>query len=301
MTTRRQAISALGMAGMGTLMPSLGQKSIPLKESGFLFCLNTVSVSKQGLGLQKYIEIASAAGYDGIEVWIRDVEQYFESGNTALQLKRLMEDHHIQIENAIGFAPWFTGGKTGFDQMKKEMEMMALLGCRRIAAPIVAPGTEKPFDLFEVGLRYRELIALGRETGVMPQLEFWGASKVFWHIGQAMMVVAAANDPDARILADVYHMYRGNSGYESLKMLDGKMIEIFHMNDFVSSIPREEQKDSDRVYPGDGAAPFKQIIADLKQMGGIKVLSIELFNEEYWKNDPLSVAKTGLEKMKNLV
>jgi hypothetical protein len=31
------------------------------------------------------------------------------------------------------------------------------------------------------------------------------------------------------------------------------------------------------------------------------VLSLELFNPEYWKQDPLQVARTGLEKMKAAV
>jgi 2-keto-myo-inositol isomerase len=44
-------------------------------------------------------------------------------------------------------------------------------------------------------------------------------------------------------------------------------------------------------------APFKQIVSSLRSMGGLKVLSLELFNAEYWKKDPLVVARTGLEKM----
>jgi 2-keto-myo-inositol isomerase len=63
----------------------------------------------------------------------------------------------------------------------------------------------------------------------------------------------------------------------------------------------EEQTDSDRIYPGDGAAPLKQILRDLMRMGGKKVLSLELFNETYWKQDALQVARTGLQKMKRLV
>ncbi|HLF33812.1 MAG TPA: TIM barrel protein, partial [Cyclobacteriaceae bacterium] len=141
---------------------------------------------------------------------------------------------------------------------------------------------------------------LGRQAGVMPQLEFWGSSGVLWHIGQALMIVAASGDKDARILPDVYHMFRGNSSFETLKLIDGSLIEVFHFNDFVSSVPRENQRDSDRVYPGDGVAPFDQILTDLKNMGGEKILSLELFNESYWKQDPLDVAKTGLQKMKNL-
>jgi sugar phosphate isomerase/epimerase len=177
------------------------------------------------------------------------------------------------------------------------MEMVAALGCTRIAAP--AAGVKMLPDLFKVGERYRELLALGRETGVTPQLEFWGAS-VFFHMGQALMAVAVANDPGVRILPDVYHMFRGNSGFESLNMIDGKLIDIIHMNDYPSTIPREKMEDKDRVYPGDGIAPMKEIFADLKKLDGQKILSLELFNREYWKQDPLHVAKTGLEKMKTL-
>jgi sugar phosphate isomerase/epimerase len=81
-------------------------------------------------------------------------------------------------------------------------------------------------------------------------------------------------------------------------MLDGNVIEIFHMNDYPGDIEREKMEDKDRIYPGDGVAPLKQIIGDLKEMEGIKILSLELFNREYWKEDPLQVAKTGLEKMR---
>ena len=111
---------------------------------------------------------------------------------------------------------------------------------------------------------------------------------------------AVANDPGVRILADVYHLYRGDSGFESLKMIDGRLIEIFHMNDYPGDIPREKMEDKDRIYPGDGIAPLKQILTDLKNMGGPKILSLELFNREYWKQDAYQVAKTGLEKMKRV-
>ena len=112
---------------------------------------------------------------------------------------------------------------------------------------------------------------------------------------------AAANDPDARILPDVYHLFRGGSGFEGLKLVNGKAIEVIHINDYPGNKPVHEQTDSDRVYPGDGAAPLKQILTDLKSMGGVKVLSLELFNKSYWSQDALAVAKTGLQKMKVLV
>ncbi len=299
MSSRRNVIKTLGLGAAIMVTPSLNAR--PARTSSqFRYCLNTSTISGQKQGILKYIEIASKAGYDGVELWVGDIQSYLQEGNSVQNLRKHLQDSGLKFENAIGFAPWMVDDevqrKAGFEQMKEEMEILAELGCNRVAAP--AAGVKAPLDLFQAGERYKALLELGRSIGVMPQLEFWGAFPFFHHLGQTLMVAAVANDADARILPDVYHLHRGNSGYEGLKMLDGKLIEVFHMNDFVTDIPREKQEDKDRVYPGDGGAPMKQILTDLKNMGGDKVLSLELFNRTLWEKDPLEVAKTGLEKMK---
>ena len=302
---RSDVIKTLGLATGMALAPQLAFSNTKKTAAKFRFCLNTSTISGQKSGLQKYLEIATQAGYDGVEVWVQDVKAYKEQGHSLKALKKFLDDSRLTVDDAIGFAPWMVDDdqqrKAGFEQMKQEMDMMAELGCTRIAAPSsgVKPGV--PLDLAKVGERYKQLLDLGRQTGVMPQLEFWGSSPVFYSLGQALMAAAAANDPDVRILPDVYHLFRGGSGFESLKMVNGKIIDVIHFNDYPSSIPREEQKDKDRLYPGDGVAPLKEIVMDLANMGGTKVLSLELFNPEYWKNDLLSIAKTGLEKMRKVV
>ena len=44
-----------------------------------------------------------------------------------------------------------------------------------------------------------------------------------------------------------------------------------------------------------------EILGALNEMGGTKILSVELFNPEYYKQDANKVATTALNKMKNLV
>lgn len=295
---RRTTLKTLSAATGGVLLPHLGPSQNPAAKATFRFCLNTSTISGQQVGLLSMIDIAAKAGYEGIELWVRDVKQHLDAGNSAASLKRYLTDRHLTVENAIGFAPWLSG-EQGMAQMKQEMEMMASIGCRRIAAPVM--GLTPPLDLAMVGRQYRQLIELGHQTGLRPLLEFWGASELLSTIGQAMMAAAVANHPEVSILADVYHLFRGDSGFDSLKMLRGDVLEVFHLNDFVDSIPRTQQKDSDRVYPGDGVAPLGQILSDLAAMGGTKVLSLELFNPTYWKQDALIVAKTGLAKMKQAV
>ena len=302
MTSRRKIIKTLGLSPALLLAPQFSEAKTSDKTS-FSYCLNTSTISGQNPGILKYIEIAAQAGYDGIELWIGDIKAFLEEGNDIAPLRKHLEDHHLKLENAIGFAPWMAEDeatkKKGFAQIKEEMEILADLGGKRIAAPGI--GATAPVDLFRAGQSYRELLDLGRSTGVMPQLEFWGAFDPFHHLGQTLMVAAVANDPDARLLPDVYHLFRGGSGFDGLKLLNTQSVEIFHLNDYPADIPREKQADKDRVYPGDGAAPMGDIIRAIHDMGGSKVLSLELFNPSYWKEDPLAVAKTGLRKMKEQV
>lgn len=302
MNHRRNILKGLTLLSATTLLTKPTNAHPLLKKSKFSYCLNTSTIRGQNPGIEKYIEIAAEAGYDGIELWVEDIKRFVDEKG-APALKKILTDHKIKAENAIGFAPWMASdaerSANGFKQMEEEMNMLASIGCSRIAAPAI--GNDGPIDLLAAGEKYKRLLELGRKTGVKPQLEFWGAFKPFHHLGQAMAVASAANDPDACILADVYHLFRGGSGYDGLKLLSGNAIEIFHMNDYVSTIPREQQQDKDRVYPGDGAAPMGSIMADLAAMGGEKVLSLELFNPTYWEQDPLEVAKTGLAKMKQAV
>ena len=302
---RRESLKAIGLATAGLMFPKTGVNFSGKEETNFRFCLNTSTISGQNLGLMQNIEIASRAGYDSLELWIRDIQEYLDDGNSLTSLNRYIRDTGIEIANAIGFSPWLSDiyetSERGFSQMRVEMDMLASIGCTRIAAAPAGEFEHSELNLFEAGEKYRRLLDLGRETGVTPQLEFWGSSPVLFHMGQIMMAAAVADDAGVRLLPDVYHLFRGGSGFESLKMLQGNMIEVFHINDYPGGKPREEQNDSDRIYPGDGAAPMKQIYADLKAMGGVKYLSLELFNRTYWQQDALEVAKTGLKKMKQFV
>ncbi|HEY8513064.1 MAG TPA: sugar phosphate isomerase/epimerase family protein [Cyclobacteriaceae bacterium] len=301
---RRNVLKTVAAATGLSLAGALPVSATPArrKDQKFKLCLNTSTISGQRLGVEKYIDITARAGYDAIEVWIGDLRAYMNEGKSLAALKKLASDAGVEIVNAIGFAQWMADEdekrKAGVAQLKEEMEIMAALGCTRIAAP--AAGVTSPPDLYKAGERYKVILELGRQTGVTPQLEVWGASP-FSHLGQALMVAAVANDPDAHILADVYHLHRGNSGFDCMKLLDGKAVDIFHMNDYPASIPREQLQDKDRIYPGDGVAPLKVVLTHLKNMTGPKILSLELFNRDYWQQDPLTVAKTGLEKMRRVV
>lgn len=297
---RRKALKIAAVAGVAATLPEIAGSGTSKKQTNFKFCLNTSTISGQNPGLEGYLNIASKAGYDGVELWVRDVKNYLKKGNTTESLKKYIKEKGLSVEGAIGFAPWLKSTE-GMQQMRAEMELMKSIGCKRMAAPASGFKKDEALDFADAGKKFHDLLEIGAEVGIQPCLEFWGASPVLWHMGQVLQIAALANHPNAKILADVYHMFRGGSGFDTLKLLNGNVLELFHMNDYPGDIPRLQQNDSNRIFPGDGVAPINKILDHLKIMGGEKVLSLELFNPSYWKQDAQTLAKTGLIKMKKLV
>lgn len=276
-------------------------------ETKFSYCLNMSTIREQTKDIKQQIKIASEAGYNGIEPWMRHLQSYIDSGGSLKDLNKMIQDAGLTVDSAIGFANWIVDDpdkrKKGLEDAKRDMDILAQIGGTRIAAPpIGAHGQDAPkLDPFVMAERYRSLLEVGDETGVVPQLEVWGFSKNLSRLGESVMVCVEASHPKACLLPDVYHIFRGGSDFGGLELLHDNAIQAFHMNDYPAEPAREKMKDADRVYPGDGVAPLSNILNMIGGKGRTVVLSLELFNPNYWKQDALQVAKTGLAKMKSSV
>ncbi len=307
--SRRRALKITGAISTGsflTLLPKQTAKASPRNDiPDFYYCLNTGTIRGQKLGIVKEIEVTAQAGYDAIEPWVRSIQQYVEDGGSLMDLRKRIEDAGLTVESAIAFSRWIVDDESqrtqGFEDAKRDMDILAQIGGKRIAAPPAGATNEPGLNLLQAAERYHALLELGKKMGVIPQIEVWGFSKNLHRLGESMFVAIESGHPDACLLPDVFHIYKGGSDFTGLQLLSAKAIQVFHMNDYPADPPREKANDSHRVYPGDGVAPLNQILQSLYSTGKGKVLSLELFNRSYWEQDALQVAKTGLAKMKEAV
>jgi len=196
---RRNAILTLGSIGAASAIPNTLQANVLVKKSpAFTYCLNTSTISGQKPGITKYIDIAAKAGYDGIELWTNDIKEYLKNGNKLNDLAKIIDSAGLKVENAIGFAPWMVSDnekrRLGLIQLEEEMNWLAALGGKRIAAPPAGVGKDEPIDWLQAGLRYKAALDLGRKTAVMPQLEFWGPPRPMFPLRQAVSAAAPPTD-----------------------------------------------------------------------------------------------------------
>jgi sugar phosphate isomerase/epimerase len=256
------------------------------------------------LGLVDEIEITAEAGYDGIEPWIRELDAYVEGGGSLSKLAQIVERAGLDVPNAIGFFEWAVDDvdrrAAALDEARRNLDMCAAIGCERLAAP-PSGITDAVIPLPVVAERYRAVLDLAEGTGVTPVVEFWGISRTLGRLGEAVYVAMESGHRDACVLADVYHMYKGGSPHNGLRLVGPQTLGLVHMNDYPPTPDLKTISDADRLYPGDGIAPLGQILRDLQVAGFRGMLSLELFNETYWAQDANSVARTGLERMQAAV
>ncbi|HET6879345.1 MAG TPA: sugar phosphate isomerase/epimerase, partial [Pirellulales bacterium] len=79
--TRRRLLAHAGLAAgataaMHTTLPAEEHRRPSAKNTAFRYCLNTSTVRGQKLGIEQEIDLAAKAGYDAIEPWINEIDEY---------------------------------------------------------------------------------------------------------------------------------------------------------------------------------------------------------------------------------
>ena len=89
--TRRDVIGrvplALGAglaAGATSWLPDSKAAAVPVAPGSypFRFCLNTSTIRGQKVPLEQEVDLASEVGYDAIEPWIREIDEYVKAGGS---------------------------------------------------------------------------------------------------------------------------------------------------------------------------------------------------------------------------
>ena len=259
------------------------------------YCLNASTIRPQSL--MEKIRIAGQTGYKAIELWNDDLTAHEEAGGSLTDVKQALIDHGLAVPTVIAMHGWL--GSEGeakaqaLEEARRKMEQAVQVGAQyAIASPPM-----EPFDLRRGGADYRELLNIGEEIGVRPAMEYLGFMKSGYTIEQAWQIAQDADHPNSCMIMDPFHILRGGGSIESIALIPADKVAIWHWNDVPGNKPFLQQNDADRVMPGDGVGPLKEIENLALAQGYEGYVSLELFNEELWRKDPTEVAKLGMEKM----
>lgn len=267
------------------------------KVSPFPIIMNTSTI--RPASLVDKIRVTHEAGYDGIELWIDDIAQYEKDGGNVEDLGKDIRDRGMFVHDVIGLWNCMPPTQEEFDaslvETRERLRLMSAVGSKHAAA--IPTPDRVDFDLKWGTHCYKTLMDIGmNDYNVQVAFEFIGFLKGVHRLGQALAVAFDTDDERACLINDTFHLFRGGSGFNCMKLLQGKFTADLHFNDVPGDVPREQMGDEHRVMPGDGILPLEQMLRDMVATGYTGPLSLEIFNRTYWEMDPAEVARIGLDK-----
>ncbi|MCA8999015.1 MAG: sugar phosphate isomerase/epimerase [Planctomycetaceae bacterium] len=264
----------------------------------FRYSLNSSTI--QPTPILDKIRVAAQAGYEGIELWHADIDEHLSRGGNLKEIRQAVEDHGLVVPTTIMLKGWCepdgSAYEEGLAECRRRMEQSVAVG----APHAVAGPPHSGVDFQRAAERYGRLLEIGIEMGVRPSVEYLGFAQEVNTIADALRIMEGSGHPEATIVLDPFHDYRGGGGHDDIARLKPNQIAVCHFDDAPASPPALEQRDPDRVMPGDGVIPLSHFLNLLRKIGYTGFLSLELFREDLWAQDPLEVAKQGLTAMKRV-
>jgi sugar phosphate isomerase/epimerase len=239
------------------------------------------------------IKAYAKASFEAVEIWLPKLYEFLK-GATLDEAKKLLKENGIKPVCACFHGDLMLSEG---EKRKKVIEQFneKLKICNALEIPfLVVVGdfpsevNEKSYEiasenLFEAG-------NIAEKYGVGLAVEFIAGANFIGCLSTAKLIVEKTNHKNVGILFDTFHFYRGISKMEDIDNVNGEKIFFVHIND-VANKPREILTDKDRVLPGEGIMPLKEIVKRLKKIKYDGYYSLELFNEKLWELDPFTASK----------
>jgi len=255
--------------------------------------LNGATTMRADLSID--ILAASAAGYDLLEIWSAKLYGYLES-RTIADLKAEFDAAKIKPYSINSIEHITFRSPEDYAKIKGECETLSViagqLGCPYIVVvPGKLPGGATNTVIIEESVRVlRELALIAEQYGVGLAFEFLGqADCSVQTLDLCNEIVEKVDRENVGNVIDTFHFYAGDSTLEAIDTMRPEKLFVFHIND-AENLPKGELTDAQRLYPGTGILPIREIKASLDKIGYDRMVSIEIFRPEYWEQDPFEVA-----------
>ncbi|MBK8049563.1 MAG: sugar phosphate isomerase/epimerase [Anaerolineales bacterium] len=251
--------------------------------------------------LETDVAVSRDAGYRGLELWAAKVDTYLET-HSLEELKALFETSGVAplSLNALVFVGFRGDEYPDIQKRCKEMcEIAAAINCPMLVVVPSPTLTRWELPWSDVVAEYvkvlRDLSDIASPYGTRLSFEFLGFGWCTVRTPRgAWEIIKQVDRANVGMTVDCAHLYAGGGLLNELDDLDPAKVFAFHLDD-LEDTPKEAITDYTRLYPGIGVIPLDEICRRMSAIGYNDTCSIELFQPEYWKWEPLKVAQQARE------
>lgn len=278
-----------------------------IRTDNLVLCAGTLI----GTPLFDRLAPARAAGFTGISVFASECEALAAQGITLGEQRRRINDAGLEVAEVEIVAKWLPDqkprpGMPGWSSdlltrltPEAVLPIAEELGARSV---IVAEAFGVPFHAEAMAEGFAAVCDHFQSAGIELALEFITGSSIST-LGQAAEIVRLANRANGGILLDSWHLFRGGSSLETLRMLPGSAIKSIQISDApaIVSDDIEHEMTHARLLPGDGAFDLAGLLDALQAIGCAARIGVEVFSDSLATLPASAVAQRCMIAAQNLI
>jgi sugar phosphate isomerase/epimerase len=263
-----------------------------LDQHDLILCSGTLL----GHPLRAKIRAAAEAGYAGITLWPDDVAQAHAEGLSDDDIRKLLADHGQVVVDMDPLLDWTPEAKPRPGEaavsVTPEHEFYAIAEAFGARSLNVVQGFGKTLDLDRAAEDLAGVCDRARDHGLIVTIEFLPWSGIP-NVAVALDLVRRTGRPNATVLVDTWHWFRGGADLTMLRALPGVMVGSVQLNDATGTGPANMMLESmqNRLMPGDGAIPIVEVVRILDAIGSKAPIGVEVFHESHARLDAGDVAR----------
>lgn len=267
--------------------------------------INQATLMKSSMEL--FLNSVARAGFKGVELR-RDQTFSYLKDHAIRELKYLLDENGLNCISFNAIELFSLCSKRKFNKIMKYTERLMdignQIGCKLIiAVPSFADEQNLATDIIFAKTieRLKVLAKLSAKYDFKIGFEPLGFPNCSVRkIDKALKIISNENLPDMGLIIDTFHYFIGEHSISDLDLIPLEKIWLIHLNDAIEKSFKELQ-DGDRVLPYQGFFDLEKFLKKLKEIGYEKWISLELFNEKLWNEDPYEVAQEAMTSIRRLI
>jgi sugar phosphate isomerase/epimerase len=240
--------------------------------------------------LSQLLDVARSTGWDAVELRRLDFERAEADGQSELQTLEVVRASGIPV-SAVGVASgWMFARGSERAQLLEIFTRSCIAAASLDCAIVMSPVDRDSGDARQAATSVREVGDIAARYGVTIALEFNSQVAQFNSLASVREVLAMAAHPACRLLLDTYHLQRSGRGFAEVAPEEIAYVQY-------SDVPSKGLQPGntlDRLPPGQGCIPFRDVLALLAEKGYAGPMSYEAPNPAAWTRDPVDVSREAL-------
>lgn len=253
-----------------------------------------------GISFAERVAAASAAGFDGIGLWVEDYRAIVASGTAPTDLRALADDHGVRVAEIEVLDGWAALEPTPAhaERERAVLEMADVFGARHLQ--VMGPFEGSTDDAAEA---FAGLCDRAAEHGLLVAIEALPFTNIS-DFGIALAIADGAGRPNGGLCIDTWHHFRGANDDALIDAVPASRIVSVQLNDGTMA-PEEDHYFTDTITnrraPGDGEFDLRGVLRALSDKGVSAPLSVEVLSRELAALAPAAAARRLGEAVRALL